>query len=79
MPTETLHFDNARLTSELFNHDVRNLVALESELGVKATARDAWIKLDGEPDQVARARHLFQLLEGRVKGCLLYTSDAADE
>ena len=68
MPTETLHFDNARLTSELFNHDIRNLAALEAELGVKATARDAWIKLDGEPDQVARARHLFQLLEGRVKG-----------
>ena len=67
MPTETLHFDTARLASQLFNSDTRNLDALESQLGVKATARDGWIKLDGEPQSVARARHLFQLLEGMVK------------
>lgn len=67
MPTETLHFDNPRLTSELFNHDVRNLAALEAELGVKAVARDAWIRLDGEAEQIAHARRLFQMLEGRLK------------
>ncbi len=67
MPTETLHFDNARLAQQLFNNDARNLSALERQLGVKATARDAWIKLEGETDAVTRARHLFQLLEGTLK------------
>jgi len=67
MPTETLHFDNARLAQQLFNNDARNLSALEQQLGVKATARDAWIKLEGETEAIARARHLFQLLEGTVK------------
>jgi len=67
MPTETLHFDNARLAQQLFNNDARNLSALERQLGVKATARDAWIKLEGEIDAVTRARHLFQLLEGTLK------------
>jgi len=67
MPTETLHFDNARLAQQLFNNDSRNLSALEHQLGVKATARDAWIKLEGEAEAVARARRLFQLLEGTVR------------
>jgi phosphate starvation-inducible PhoH-like protein len=68
MATETLHFDSARLASQLFNHDARNLAALEEQLGVRATARDGWIRLDGDAEAVGRARHLFQLLEGTVKG-----------
>ncbi len=67
MSTETLHFDNARLAQQLFSNDARNLSALEQQLGVKATARDAWIKLEGETEAVSRARHLFQLLEGTLK------------
>src|SRR5208283_3972140 len=47
MATETLHFENARFAQQLFNHEPRNLQALETELGVKATAREGWIKLDG--------------------------------
>lgn len=68
MATETLHFENARLASQLFSHDARNLAALEVQLGVKATARDGWIRLDGDEEAIQRARHLFQLLEGTVKG-----------
>jgi len=48
MATETLHFENARLAQQLFNNDPRNLQALDRELGVQATAREGWIKLDGE-------------------------------
>jgi len=78
MPSETLHFDNARLASQLFNHDVHNLDALKTELGVKATARDTWIKLDGDAENVGRARHLFQILEGMVKaGGAIRTPDFA--
>ena len=72
MATETLHFENARLAQQLFNHEPRNLQALETELGVKATAREGWIKLDGPPDGIERAKQLFvslqNLLQGRFAG-----------
>jgi phosphate starvation-inducible PhoH-like protein len=65
--TETLHFENARVAQQLFNHDPRNLQSLETALGVKATSREGWIKLDGEADGLDRAKHLFLLLENSVK------------
>jgi phosphate starvation-inducible PhoH-like protein len=67
MPTETLHFENARVAQQLFNHDPRNLQSLDQQLGVKATSREGWIKLDGEADAIDRAKHLFLLLENSVK------------
>jgi hypothetical protein len=35
------------------------LQSLETELGVKATAREGWIKLEGEADGVECAKQLF--------------------
>jgi phosphate starvation-inducible protein PhoH and related proteins len=67
MVSETLHFDNARLAQQLFNNDTRNLKALEDELGVKATAREGWIKLDGSAEAVQRAKQLFHFLENTIK------------
>ena len=67
MPTETLHFDNARVAQQLFNNEPRNLQSLEKELGVKATSREGWIKLEGDPDSLERARHLFISLESSLK------------
>jgi phosphate starvation-inducible PhoH-like protein len=67
MPTETLHFDNARLAQQLFNHEPKNLAALEEQLAVKATAREGWIKLEGSAEAVERAKHLFLLLEASLK------------
>jgi phosphate starvation-inducible PhoH-like protein len=67
MPTETLHFENARVAQQLYNNDPRNLQALELQLGVKATSREGWIKLEGETDALDRARHLFLLLENSLK------------
>src|ERR1041384_876764 len=67
MVSETLHFENARLAQQLFNNDSRNLKALEEQLGVKATAREGWIKLDGTADAVQRAKQLFQFLENSIK------------
>jgi phosphate starvation-inducible PhoH-like protein len=65
--TETLHYENARFAQQLFNHEPRNLQSLETELGVKATAREGWIKLDGPVDAIARARQLFVSLESMLK------------
>jgi len=65
--TETLHFENARFAQQLFNHEPRNLASLESELGVKATSREGWIKLEGTAEDIARAKHLFASLESLLK------------
>jgi phosphate starvation-inducible protein PhoH and related proteins len=65
---ETLHFENARVAQQLFNHEPRNLQSLETELGVKATAREGWIKLEGAADGVERAKQLFVSLENLLKG-----------
>jgi phosphate starvation-inducible PhoH-like protein len=67
MPTETLHYENARFAQQLFNHEPRNLQAVEAELGVKATAREGWIKLEGSADAIERARQLFASLESLIK------------
>jgi phosphate starvation-inducible PhoH-like protein len=63
MPSETLHFENARFAQQLFNNDIRNLQALEQQLGIKATSREGWIKLEGEAESLERAKQLFLLLE----------------
>src|SRR6476661_9438220 len=67
MASETLHFENARLAQQLFNNDHRNLKALEEQLGVKATAREGWIKLDGSAEAVQRAKQLLHFLENSIK------------
>lgn len=67
MASEILHFENARVAQQLFNNDPRNLQALESQLGVKATSREGWIKLEGEADAIERAKQLFLSLESSLK------------
>ncbi len=67
MASETLHFENARFVQQLLGNDAQNLHAIEEILGVKATARDGWIKLEGAEDCIERARQLFQLLEAATK------------
>jgi phosphate starvation-inducible PhoH-like protein len=68
MAIETLHYENARFAQQLFNNDPRNLATLETELGVKATSREGWIKLEGTAENVERAKHLFASLESLLKG-----------
>lgn len=67
MASETLHFENARLTQQLFNNDIHNLQKVEEQLGVKVTSREGWIKLDGETTAIERAKQLFLLLENSIK------------
>ncbi|MEO6035502.1 MAG: PhoH family protein [Verrucomicrobiota bacterium] len=67
MPSETLHFENARLAQQLFNNDPKNLHVLEGELNIRATSREGWIKLEGSVEDIQRAKQLFQLLEGSIQ------------
>ena len=73
MPSITLHFDSARQAQQLFNNEPKNLRLLKESLSVDATARDGWIKLDGEKDAIDRAQHVFdslreQLISGNHPG-----------
>jgi phosphate starvation-inducible PhoH-like protein len=67
MPTETLHFENARVAQQLFDNNSHNLRSLEETLGVKATAREGWIKLEGSAESIERAKEMFHLLESSLK------------
>ena len=67
MPSEILHFENARFAQQLFNNDPRNLQTLHEQLGVKATSRDGWIKLEGATEAIERAKQLFLQLENSLK------------
>lgn len=67
MTTETLHFENARTVQTVIGNSSRNLDIVEQQLGVKATARDGWIKLEGEQEAVELARQLFEQIESIVK------------
>jgi phosphate starvation-inducible PhoH-like protein len=67
MPTETVHFENPRLAQQLFNHEPRNLQAIETELAVKAVAREDWIKLEGTAEDIQRAKEMLHALEKSVK------------
>jgi phosphate starvation-inducible PhoH-like protein len=76
MATETLHYESARAAQQLFNNEPRNLKSLEEHLAVKATSREGWIKLDGEPENVERAKQLFQHLEHSIKaGAIIQNRD----
>jgi phosphate starvation-inducible PhoH-like protein len=67
--TETLNFENARAAQSLYLNDPQNLRKLEEKFGVKITAREGWIKLDGLPEGVGKARDVFQQLHmAREKG-----------
>ena len=63
MPSETLHFDNARQAQALFANEPSNLQLLEETLQVRVTARDDWINLEGEAANLAKAKELFRQLQ----------------
>jgi phosphate starvation-inducible PhoH-like protein len=65
--TEILHFENARVAQQLYNNDPHNLQVLEQKLDVKATSREGWIRLEGPPAAVERAKQVFQQLESSLK------------
>src|SRR3954463_10288221 len=67
MPSETLHYENARFAQQLYNNDPRNLDTLHDQLGVKATSREGWIKLEGAAEAVEIAKNVFQFLEKTLK------------
>ncbi|HON07658.1 MAG TPA: PhoH family protein [Verrucomicrobiota bacterium] len=65
--SQTLHFENARVVQQMLNNDSKNLKAIETELGVKATARDGWIKIEGPAESVEHAKQFLEIIEGTLR------------
>ena len=67
METLTLEFENARIAQSLYGGDPKLLKDLEARLGVRSTARDGWIRLEGEKPALDRARNVFDQLHNATK------------
>ncbi len=66
---QTLQFESGRALQGLHANEPGLLKTLEETLGVKATARDGWLRLEGPAAGVDGARRVFaQLDEARAKG-----------
>jgi phosphate starvation-inducible PhoH-like protein len=67
--TFTLEFDNARAVQALYGGEEKLLRGLESALDVRVTSRDGWLRIEGAPEGVSRAKKVFhQLDEARKRG-----------
>jgi phosphate starvation-inducible PhoH-like protein len=60
---ETLEFENPRALQALYANDLRLLKTLEEALKVKVTTREGWVRLEGEPENIEKARRVFQQLD----------------
>jgi phosphate starvation-inducible PhoH-like protein len=66
MGSETLHFENPRLAQSLYANEPKNLRLVEDLLGVKVSAREDWINVEGETEAVDKVKELFVGLERAV-------------
>ena len=67
METLTLEFENARTAQAVYGGDPKLLSELERRLEVRITARDGWIRVDGEKSAVEHARDALEQLHSAVK------------
>ncbi|MEI6083912.1 MAG: PhoH family protein [Verrucomicrobiota bacterium] len=63
MASETLHFENARLSQSLYGNEPKNLRLVEDLLGLRVSARENWINLEGERAGIDKAKLLFEELQ----------------
>ncbi len=76
MPAQTLHFPSPRHLSQLYAGREENLVQAERALGVKLITREAWLKVEGPAETVAKTEDLFNFLnEARTQGMAIRTPD----
>lgn len=76
MPSETIHFSNARHLSLLYADDARNLEEAEHCLGVSLASRDDWLQIEGPVEGIEAVKAVFELLEAaRTQGLRIRSSD----
>ena len=74
--SKTLHYPNARHLNQLYGGSEANLLRAEQTLGVRLTARDDWLKIDGPAEATSRAEEFFNLLNsGKTQGLAVRTPD----
>ena len=66
--SQTLQFESARVLQSLYANDLALIKTLEKTLEVRATTRDGWLRLEGEPDRVEQARRVFEQLDRARQG-----------
>ena len=59
---QTVQFDNAREAQDVAGRGFGLLDRIASAFGVRLAARDTWVRIEGEPDAVARAVRLLGVL-----------------
>lgn len=76
MLTETLTFSSPRHVAQLYCSDEANLAKVEKKLSLTLVSRDDWIKIEGNSDNVEKAKEFFQLLDaGRSQGIKVNGTD----
>lgn len=69
MAIKTIEFESPHFLHSLFADDLSLLKFLEEKLKIVATTRDAWVKFEGDEDQLDRATAILDDLESaRRKG-----------
>lgn len=68
MESTTLQFDNPRAAAALYNSDEKLLREMEQSLGVRITAREGWIRIDGEKSNIESAARAFSQLDEARRG-----------
>jgi phosphate starvation-inducible PhoH-like protein len=86
MAETVVHFDNPKEYNDIVGRGTDVLRQMERALRIRLTARDTWVRIEGEPDDAARAARYFDSLRrARGRGVplrehgLLYTLDAFRE
>jgi phosphate starvation-inducible PhoH-like protein len=60
---QTLQFESARVVQSLHANDLSLLKALEKALSVRVTTRDGWLRIEGEPENIAKTCRVFEQLD----------------
>lgn len=63
----TLEFENARALRSVYGGDEKLLRELEARLATRITTRDGWLRLEGDEENLQRARAVFAQLQDAVK------------
>ena len=66
MAAITLQYKNAREVQQLFNNDLGNLRLVQDQIGITITARDGWIKLEGDEAPIEQAKDVFDSLRAML-------------
>lgn len=61
--TETLEYETPHFLQSLFAGDLSLLKRLESDLNVRVTTRDGWVRFQGEGENIEAAKRVFSQLE----------------